>query len=336
MASSPCKLPIGSAGEIVAMVIHTSLAIGGSLGNILIILVIYRTPRLKTVCGVLITNVAVADLMITSIVMPILVFTLVQGFLKQCFYDTAINIGFLIALFSGGASLLMLTILSVDRCFAICKPIKHKTMVTLTKIQIIIAKTWIESLFLPVIQLFYPDSVPAKYIQTLGVIGCYSLIIVSGVLTTRNVRASSSRIAAMHNDQGRSRMTAELNQRNKQVAKTMALVVTLFTLCWIPIAFVISIKIPDPEGRIFFWFATLGLANSSLNPWIYFYRQPNYRDALKILLGSLSNKVIVQPNTVKRWKLINEKGNNLFQNYFVVEKNSFSFSFSWHRYLRPF
>lgn len=86
MASSPCKLPIGSAGEIVAMVIHTSLAIGGSLGNILIILVIYRTPRLKTVCGVLITNVAVADLMITSIVMPILVFTLVQGFLKQCFY----------------------------------------------------------------------------------------------------------------------------------------------------------------------------------------------------------------------------------------------------------
>ena len=176
-------------------------------------------------------------------------------------------------------------------------------MVTLTKIQIIIAKTWIESLFLPVIQLFYPDSVAAKYIQTLGVIGCYSLIIVSGVLTTRNVRASSSRIAAMHNDQGRSRMNAELNQRNKQVAKTMALVVTLFTLCWIPIAFVISIKIPDPEGRIFFWFATLGLANSSLNPWIYFYRQPNYRDALKILLGcekSLSNKVIIQPNTVKR------------------------------------
>lgn len=300
MASSPCKLPIGSAGEIVAMVVYTSLAIGGSLGNILIILVIYRTPRLKTVCGVLIANMAVGDLMITSIVMPILVFTLVQGFLKQCFYDTAIYIAFVIALFSGAASLLTLTVLSVDRCFAICRPMKHKVIVTLEKVKIIIAKTWVESLFLPVVELFYRDSAPAKYIQTLGVIGCYAIILVSGVLTIRNVRASSSRIATMHSHQGRSRMTAELSQRNKQVAKTMAVVVTLFTLCWIPIAFVISVKVPDPQGRIFFWFAMLGLANSSLNPWIYFYRRLNYREALKILIGykkSLSNnKVIARPS----------------------------------------
>ena len=300
MASSPCKLPIGSADEIVAMVVYTSLAIGGFLGNIFIILVIYRTPRLKTVCGVLIANMAAADLMITSIVMPIMVFTLVQGFLKLCFYDTAIYIAFLIALFSGAASLLTLTALSVDRCFAVCRPMKHKAMATLTKVKVIIAKTWVKSLLLPIVELFYRDSVPAKYIQTLGVIGCYAIILVSGVLTIRNVRASSSRIAAMHNDQGRVRMTAELKQRNKQVAKTMAVVVTLFTLCWIPIAFVISVKIPDPQDRIFFWFATLGLANSSLNPWIYFYRQINYREALKLLLGckkSLSNdRVIADPS----------------------------------------
>lgn len=300
MASPPCKLPIGSAGEIIALVVYTSLAIGGSLGNIFIILVIYRTPRLKTVCGALIANMAAADLMITSIVMPIMLFTLVQGFLKLCFYDTPIYIAFVIALFSGAASLLTLTVLSVDRCFAICRPMKHKAMVTLTKVKIIIANTWVKSLLLPTVELFYRDSAPAKYIQTLGVTWCYAIILVSGVLTIRNVRASSSRIAAMHNDQGRLGMTAELKQRNKQVAKTMAVVVTIFTLCWIPIAFVISVKIPDPEGRIFFWFALLGLANSSLNPWIYFYRQVNYRNALKILLGykrSLSNnRVIAHPS----------------------------------------
>ena len=299
MESTPCKLPIGSAGEIVALVVCTSLAIGGSLGNIFIILVIRRTPSLKNVCGILIANMAVGDLMITSIVMPILVFTLVQGFLKQCFYDTAIYVAFVMSLFSGAVSLLTLADLSVDRCFAICRPMKHKAVVTLTKVKFLIAKTWLASMFLPIVELFYRDSPPAKYVQTLGVTGCYSVILVSGILTIRNVRASSSRIAAMHNDQGRSRMTAELKQRNKQVAKTMALVVSLFTLCWLPIAFVISVKIPDPGGRIFFWFAMLGLSNSSLNPWIYFYRQSNYRDALKALLGckkSLSNKkVIVHP-----------------------------------------
>ena len=79
---------------------------------------------------------------------------------------------------SVAASLLTLTVLSVDGCFAICKPMKHKTMVTLTKIKIIIAKTCgIESLFLPIVEFFYRDSATAKYIQTLGVIGCYSIIL---------------------------------------------------------------------------------------------------------------------------------------------------------------
>ena len=299
MEGSPCKLPIGFAGEIVATVVYTSLAIGGSLGNILFILVIYRTTNLKTVCGVLIANVAVADLMITAIVMPTVVFTLLQGFLKQCFYDTAIFVALLTALFSAAASLLTLTILSVDRCFAICWPWKHKTVVTFTKVKIILAKTWAESLILPVLVVFYRESTPVKYLQTLGVGACYSMILVSGFLTIRNVRANSLRIGALHQDQQTSRITAEMSQRNKQVAKTIALVVVLFTLFWIPIAFVISVRIPDPEGRVYFWLATLGLANSSVNPWIYFYRQSNYRNALKALLrgkrSSSDMKVVVQP-----------------------------------------
>ncbi|XP_078349455.1 nociceptin receptor-like [Oculina patagonica] len=289
-----CKLPIGFAGEIVATVVYTSLAIGGSLGNILIILVIYRATNLQTVCGVLIANVAVADLMVTSIVMPTLVFTLVQGFLEQCFYNKAISVAFLTALFSATASLLTLTLLSVDRCFAICKPMKHKTMVTMKKVKFILTKTWIESFTLPILVAFYGESAPAKYIQTLGVVGCYSMIVVSGFLTIRHVRANSVMIGTLHSDQGTSRITADLSQRNKQVAKTIAIVVILFTLCWIPIAFVISVPNPDTEGRIYFWFATLGLANSSVNPWIYFYRQSNYRNALKRLFGA-KNKIVVQP-----------------------------------------
>lgn len=307
MASSdgepPCKLPIGIVGEIVAMVFYTSLAIGGSLGNILIILVIYRTPTLKTVCGVLIANVAVADLIMTSIVMPIMVFILVQGLLHQCLYITPTYVAYLIALFSAAASLQTLTILSADRCFAICRPMKHKVIVTFTKIKIIVAETWIKSLFLPLLEIFYRGSTLSKYLQTFGVAVCYSVIVLSGVLTIRNVRANSVRIGTLHSDQGRhaqSRIAADLSQRNKQVAKTIALVVVLFTLCWIPIALVIIISVRIPEttaqGRFFFWFATLGLANSSVNPWIYFYRQTNYRDALKVLLGckrSPSNNVVV-------------------------------------------
>ena len=298
--ASDCKLPLGFTGEVLAMVSYTSLGIIGSLGNIFVILAIYRTPTLRNVCGILIANVAVSDLIMTAVVMPLVVFILIQGFLDKCMYQTPIFVAFIIALFSAGSSLLTLTNLSVDRCFAICRPMKHKTIVTLTKAKILIAKTWIESLILPILVTFYRESTIAKFLQTIGVVYCYSIIVISGIFTIRYVRASSRQIRSLHQDQGASRLTADLTQRNKQVAKTIALVVFLFTLCWIPIAFIIGIEIDaDRNGRIYFWFATLGLANSTVNPWIYFYRQPNYRKALKSLLGckqGTSNAVVQVQN----------------------------------------
>ena len=119
----------------------------------------------------------------------------------------------------------------------------------------------------------------------------YTTIIISGVFTVIKVRRSSLGISSFHNDQGRGNMAVGLNLRNKQVAKTIAWVVLLFSLCWLPIAVVISF---DDSRRnhssLYFWFAILGFANSSVNPWIYFYRQANCRRALKLLLGYKANK----------------------------------------------
>ena len=290
-----CKIPIRFEGEIFATISYTSLAVGGSLGNIFLILVIYRTPSLRTVCGILISNVAVADLMVTSVVMPIVVFTLVQGFLGMCLFKTLIEITLVIALFSATASLLTLTMLSVDRCLAICYPLKHKIWMTFAVVKILVAKTWFESLILPLMHIFHKRVDETSLVETLAVGVCYSVIIVSGVLTLRKVRANSMQISSLHGGQGRSNMAADLRQRNKQVAKTVALVVLLFSLFWVPVAFVIGFRIrTGHDDRLYFWCGTLGLANSAVNPWIYFYRQANYRRGLKLLLGYKTNTTTVQ------------------------------------------
>ncbi|XP_022788038.1 adenosine receptor A1-like [Stylophora pistillata] len=171
---SDCKLSLGFAGEIVAMILYTTLAIVGSLGNIFVILVIYRTPTLRNVCGILIANVALADLMVTAVVMPLMSYVLIQGLIYKCIYHTPIFVAWIIALFSAGSSLITLTILSVDRCFAICRPLKHKTIVTKTKAKIVMVMMWIHSLILPLLETFYPGSTIAKFFHTIGVVCCYS------------------------------------------------------------------------------------------------------------------------------------------------------------------
>ncbi|XP_074631055.1 kappa-type opioid receptor-like [Acropora palmata] len=287
-----CRIGIGFEGEILASICHSCLAFAGSLGNVFLIFVIFRTPSLKTVCGLLISNVAVTDLVVTSVVMPVLVFVLIQGFFPPCLFALPMLIVILVAYFSVSASLLTLTKLSMDRCFAICYPLKHKMWVTVTTVKILIVETWIISLCLPLLEMLYqgPPLVPNS-LQTLAVGVCYTTIIISGVFTVIKVRRSSLGISSFHDDQGRGNMAVGLNLRNKQVAKTIAWVVLLFSLCWLPIAVVISF---DDSRRnhssLYFWFATLGFANSSVNTWIYFYRQANYRRALKLLLGYKANK----------------------------------------------
>ena len=190
-----------------ASICHSCLAFAGSLGNLFLILVIFRTLSLKTVCGLLISNVAVADLVVTSVVMPVLVFVLIQGFFPLCLFALPMITVILVAYFSVSAFLLTLTKLSMDRCFAICYPLKHKIWVTVTTIKILIVETWVVSLCLPLLEMLYQGSplVPNS-LQTLAVGVCYTTIIISGVFTVIKVRRSSVGISSFHNDQGRGNM----------------------------------------------------------------------------------------------------------------------------------
>uniref|UniRef100_A0A8C1TGU6 Adrenoceptor alpha 1Bb n=1 Tax=Cyprinus carpio TaxID=7962 RepID=A0A8C1TGU6_CYPCA len=75
--------------------------------------------------------------------------------------------------------------------------------------------------------------------------------------------------------QGRNSLTVKLLKfsREKKAAKTLGVVVGMFTLCWLPffltlpiVAFNVSLRPPETIFKIIFW---LGYLNSCLNPIIY-------------------------------------------------------------------
>ena len=133
---------LGITDKVVGGVVYGVFSLFGSLGNIFVILVICRTPNLRNVCGLFITNLAIADLLTTTLVNVLYFYAHVHY--SSCENRTVLNVSLTIGLISVAASLSTLTFLSIDRCFAICNPLKHKTFMTFTKLKVIFVKIWLD------------------------------------------------------------------------------------------------------------------------------------------------------------------------------------------------
>ncbi|XP_078352200.1 kappa-type opioid receptor-like [Oculina patagonica] len=275
---------LGMTDKVAGGVVYSIVSLFGTLGNILVILVIWRTTNLRTIYGLLVSNLAIADFLMTAFVN--LPFFHAYAERSSCENPISLGVSLVIAHISVASSLLTLTFLSIDRCFAICSPLKHRAVMTITKLKVVLLIIWVESLLLPILQALYPKSLVLWYLPSCSVIFCFIIISVCSVLTILNVRRSSSRIHDLHQNQDGGRISAEMLQRNKQVAKTTALIIILFVFSWTPFAVIRLSKRSLAYYSLGFWFATLGYANSTVNPCIYFYRHRNYRQALKAIIYS--------------------------------------------------
>ena len=273
----------------ISVVLYSIIAVGGSLGNTLVLLVIGRTPNLKTACGVLISNLALADLLVTAVAIPIVISLIIPGSVPVCSLNESMLAAIIVGRCSCAASLLILAAMSIDRCWAICYPFHHKIQMTSSKLKTVLLFIWHASLILPILEVVFQrenlsDSVlVVKQLQRLGVLICYFAIVTSAMVTFIIVRCSSSKIANLNNEGSRNRTLAGLRERNKQVAKTIASVVVAFSICWVPIIY-IGARFIDNYSVLHFWGVLPGFANSAVNPCIYFYRQKSYRQAFKALV----------------------------------------------------
>lgn len=269
-----CAGKLGTADKIAGNVVNIGVSLFGSLGNVLVILVIWRTPNLRTICGILISNLAIADLLTTAFTnVP---FTLGYAEGSTCEDPIALRVALIIMHISVAASLVTLTFLSIDRCFAICSPLRHRTFVTFTKLKLVLLKIWIDSPVLSILKELYPYSPYVWYVPVCALLFCLTIILTCGILTIFYVRKMSLRIM----DLQQNREDVRMRHRNKQVAKTTALVIFLFVFSWTPF---IAIRLLKRSVVLDYWFVTLALSSSAVNPFIYFYRHRNYRQALKII-----------------------------------------------------
>ncbi|XP_069601256.1 alpha-1D adrenergic receptor [Ranitomeya imitator] len=287
------------------------------VGNIMVILSVACNRQLQTVTNYFIINLAIADLLLSTTVLPFSATLEVLGFwvFGRIFCDIWAAVDVLCCT----ASIMSLCIISIDRYVGVKYSLKYPTIMTEKKAVVILIILWVSSMVISIGPLLGWKEPPPEddsqctiteepgyalfsslcsfYLPLLVILVMYFKVYIVARRTTKSLEAGvkrernksmevvlrihcrSSVMGESHSrSKGhtfRSSLSVRLIKfsREKKAAKTLAIVVGVFILCWLPFFIVLplgsffpSLRPSDGVFKVIFW---LGYFNSCVNPIIY-------------------------------------------------------------------
>ncbi|XP_068583254.1 alpha-1A adrenergic receptor [Cebidichthys violaceus] len=319
-------------GVGILLFVFISVAI---VGNILVILSVVCNKHLQTVTNFFIVNLAMADLLLSIIVLPFSASLEVLG--CWVFGRVFCNIWAAVDVLCCTASILSLCVISIDRYIGVKHCLKYPTIMTEKKAIAILGLVWVSSTVIsvgPLLGWKEPPPVDDRicsiteepgyalfsslfsfYLPLMVILIMYFRVYVVARRTTKSLEAGVKRernksievVLRIHcrsvledarptssksnkNHPFRSSLSVRLMKfsREKKAAKTLAIVVGMFILCWLPFffflpmgAFFPALKPSETLFKVVFW---LGYFNSCINPMIYPCSSKEFQRAFTRLL----------------------------------------------------
>ena len=304
-----------SASKEVKILLYCVLLLFSVLGNTLLIAIIKRSKRMKTITNYLIANMAVSDILITVLAVPRKITErllgprrwLIDGLLgsvlcKSVFFFQDITIG---------VSILSLSAIAIDRYRGIVFPLREQFGKPAKLCKIIVPAIWLISMGLQAIYFYIfriatvdnkthcdvswspkfdqNKSQEAHFILTfvclIAIPACVVTFLYSAVIV--NLRRSRHT-----RGQGPSRyMMSERLREDKKVVRMIVAILVAFIVCVTPINvygimfyFVWDWKIPCGKENFGFSAFLILYSNASINPCIYFTFNDKYRQGLLTIL----------------------------------------------------
>lgn len=286
----------------------------GLVGNCLVVAVVFRAPRMRTVTNYFIVNLAIADVLVVLFCLPA---TLLSNiFVPWILGETMCKLVAYVQGVSVVASIDSLVAISLDRVLAICFPMRFQ--ITGRRARLIILLIWIVALTTTIPWPLYFHLVSAfptspeirlcleewpserdkdLYFILANVVFCYllPLILILLCYVMIWIRVWRRSIPTESKDAHIDR----LQQRSKvKVVKMLVVVVIIFMLSWLPL-YAIFIRIKLGSEQMESWedvllpYVTpvaqwLGASNSCINPVLYAYFNQKYRRGFTAIIQSRS------------------------------------------------
>ncbi|XP_034018715.1 trace amine-associated receptor 1-like [Thalassophryne amazonica] len=223
----------------------------------------------------LVLSLAVADLLVGLLVFPLnMVFTVTLCLFQRSifcdvrnFFDTLLCI----------SSILNLCCISIDRYYAVCQPLTYRTKINNRVVVVMILVIWGAATVISMIRNVSgsntcDDEICLIYKKVANflilVLALYLPVIIMLCIYLKIFLVAQKQAHSIQN----TKSGATVSKMERKATKTLAVVMGVFLLCWLPYFLCISIlasrkvRVPLPVTETLIW---VSLSNSMLNPFIY-------------------------------------------------------------------
>lgn len=294
--------------------VELAIAVLAILGNVLVCWAVWLNSNLQSVTNYFVASLAAADIAVGVLAIPFAV-TLSTGFCAAC-HSCLFFACFVLVLTQ--SSIFSLLAIAIDRYIAIRIPLRYNGLVTGSRAKGIIAVCWVLSFVIGLtpmlgwnncsqqegrnssracgqgrVACLFEDVVPMGYMVYYNFFACVQLplLLMLGVylrifLAARRQLKQTEGQPAPPGERARSTLQKEVH-----AAKSLAIIVGLFALCWLPLHVVNCFTFFCPSCRhappwLMYLTIVLSHGNSVVNPFIYAYRIREFRHTFRRILRS--------------------------------------------------
>lgn len=268
------------------------LSITAFCGNALILAALHKVSCLHPSSKLFYRNLAISDFLIGIVVEPVLITYWISVVKQQwtiCRYSVVAFQSLSLILFS--VSLLTMTAISIDRLLSLLLGIRCRQIVTLKRVVLIVVAFWVMSIAGASSVFFRYSQISAWYGHIIIAL-CLVTSTFSYAKTYQTLHQHRIQIQyQVHRDQLANRAISPLMARYKKAVSTAMWIQLILAVCYIPQAivavFLTQKGLTSPVYTTLQYGQTLIFLNSSLNPFFYFWKIGEVRQAVKNIVNQL-------------------------------------------------
>ncbi|KAM4699174.1 adenosine receptor A3-like [Discoglossus pictus] len=293
--------------------VESVIGISAVLGNIMVIWAVRLNPSLQNTTYYFIVSLALADLAVGVMVMPLAI--ILSLGIQFPFYSCLFMCCLIIILTN--ASILSLLAIAVDRYLRIKIPTRYRIVITSRRIYLSISGVWILSFLMGLVPMFgwnnrshlnkeEQDYLMCRFTSVMSMDfmvyfnTCVWVLIPLGIMLVLYIEIFYLIRKQLKQNACNSSGRGAFYGKEYKTAKSLALVLLLFALSWLPLSILNSLLyyVPSLETDKVFQSVTLfaillSHANSTMNPIIYAFKIQKFKETyVKIIKSYILQRVV--------------------------------------------